>query len=111
MGLRRRYPGMRALISIGGGGFDTSIWSAATGSAAARAKFVAGVAEWVARVDADGVDLDWEFPGAWRVTWRGVVWRGMERCGVVWRGVHGHVHGRVCGAEGGAACAPLRMTR
>ncbi|KAG2443822.1 hypothetical protein HXX76_002165 [Chlamydomonas incerta] len=63
MGLRRRYPGLRALISIGGGGFDPSIWSAAAGSAAARAKFVAGVAEWVARVDADGVDLDWEFPG------------------------------------------------
>jgi chitinase len=59
--LKSTYPGLNVDISVGGwgaGGF-----SEAAGSEAGRRAFADSAARLVASHDADGLDVDWEYPG------------------------------------------------
>ena len=59
--LKTTYPALRVAISVGGwgaGGF-----SEAAGTAAGRRAFADSAAQLLASHDADGLDVDWEYPG------------------------------------------------
>ncbi len=59
--LKQRDPGLKVDISVGGwgaGGF-----SEAAGTAAGRRRFADSAAQLVAAHGADGLDIDWEYPG------------------------------------------------
>ncbi len=69
---RHVNPLPQGIISIGGGSFSPDIWSEMAATAATRAKFVASVVSWLQTYQADGIDLDWEFPsGRGRGGWGG----------------------------------------
>lgn len=57
----RLSPEAKVLVSIGGWG-DTG-WEEAARTEQGRARWAANVATMVADTGADGVDVDWEFPG------------------------------------------------
>ena len=59
--LRRAHPALKVAISVGGwgaGGF-----SEAAGSASSRQAFADSAAQLLTDQDADGLDVDWEYPG------------------------------------------------
>ena len=55
--------GVQVLISVGGWGWDAE-FEAMAADPAARARFVAGLVEFVAAHNLDGADIDWEYPEA-----------------------------------------------
>jgi chitinase len=61
-GLRRRYPHLAILVSVGGwtwsGGFSDAALTAQS-----RQRFVESAVAFVRRHDLDGFDVDWEYPG------------------------------------------------
>lgn len=59
--LKSDNPQLRLLISVGGWGADG--FSDAALSDASRATLAQSIAELLARTQADGIDLDWEYPG------------------------------------------------
>ncbi len=61
--LKSRWPATKLLISVGGGGFSTALWSRLVASPANRATFIASTVAMMRSVNADGIDLDYEFPG------------------------------------------------
>ncbi|KAG2431216.1 hypothetical protein HXX76_009744 [Chlamydomonas incerta] len=61
-GLKSRWPATQLLLSVGGGGFSTAVWSAT--ATTGRAAFVDSLVAAVVAAGADGVDIDWESPGA-----------------------------------------------
>ncbi|KAI9222066.1 glycoside hydrolase superfamily [Blastocladiella britannica] len=60
--VRRRNPGLRSLISIGGWSWSAS-FSSATRTTAARATLVQSIMDFIVQYKFDGVDIDWEYPG------------------------------------------------
>lgn len=61
--LRPKFePGTKFVIAIGGWG-DTSGFDAAARDEQSRAKWSRNVARMVEDMGADGVDVDWEYPG------------------------------------------------
>ncbi|KXZ46323.1 hypothetical protein GPECTOR_45g93 [Gonium pectorale] len=60
--LKTRWPTTKLLLSVGGGGFSTSTWSAA--ATTGLATFVNNLVAAMKAAGADGIDLDWEFPVA-----------------------------------------------
>ncbi|PON99203.1 1,4-alpha-glucan-branching enzyme [Trema orientale] len=60
--LRARYPPVKTLLSIGGGGNDPKVFSKMASSRATRRAFIGSTIEVARRFGFDGVDLDWEFP-------------------------------------------------
>ncbi|HET9317643.1 MAG TPA: glycoside hydrolase family 18 protein [Vicinamibacteria bacterium] len=60
--LRRTYPHLKLLVSVGGwtwsGGFSDAALTARS-----RRRFVDSMVDLVARHDLDGADVDWEYPG------------------------------------------------
>lgn len=61
VGLKKKNPALRVLVSIGGwgaGGF-----SPMAADSAKRAKFAADCKRVCTQYDLDGIDIDWEFPG------------------------------------------------
>ncbi|EFJ45717.1 hypothetical protein VOLCADRAFT_105813 [Volvox carteri f. nagariensis] len=60
--LKSRWPATKLILSIGGGGFSTTIWTkaATTGLTA----FVNSAIKAMKSANADGIDLDWEYPVA-----------------------------------------------
>ncbi|KAK2591706.1 hypothetical protein QQS21_010591 [Conoideocrella luteorostrata] len=67
--LKEVKPGMQTFISVGGWSFtDPSstqkAFSTMVSSAANRAKFINGLVHFMDNYGFDGVDLDWEYPGA-----------------------------------------------
>lgn len=60
--LRKSNPSLKILVSVGGW-----LWSGGFSDAAltprSRALFIQSVAEFLARYDLDGLDIDWEYPG------------------------------------------------
>nr|BAJ99972.1 predicted protein [Hordeum vulgare subsp. vulgare] len=61
--VRQRNPNLRVLISIGGWSWS-KYFSVVARTPASRAIFVASVVDFVRRYRFDGVDYDWEYPGA-----------------------------------------------
>ncbi|GFR50490.1 hypothetical protein Agub_g12755, partial [Astrephomene gubernaculifera] len=62
--LKARWPTTALILSIGGGGFSTSIWSGLASSTTSRAAFISSAVAAMKAANADGIDLDWEFPTA-----------------------------------------------
>ncbi|KAL5946194.1 hypothetical protein ACKVV1_004966 [Pyricularia oryzae] len=61
--VRRQFlPGTKVMIAIGGWG-DVAGFETAAASAESRKRFAANVARMVEATGADGIDLDWEYPG------------------------------------------------
>ena len=59
--LKRKYPGLRVLISVGGWDYSGQ-FSAVAATEQGREVFAQSCAEFVAEHGLDGVDLDWEYP-------------------------------------------------
>ena len=61
-GLRRRFPQLAILVSVGGwtwsGGFSDAVLTAES-----RRRFVESAITFLQRHDLDGIDVDWEYPG------------------------------------------------
>lgn len=55
-------PGTKVMVAIGGWG-DTHGFSAAAQTDSSRTRFARNVAAMVEATGADGVDIDWEYPG------------------------------------------------
>jgi GH18 family chitinase len=55
-------PGTKIMVAIGGWG-DTEGFAEAAATDASRKRFAKNVASMVAATNADGVDIDWEYPG------------------------------------------------
>jgi chitinase len=60
--LKKRNPGLKLLVSVGGwswsGGFSDMALSSSS-----RKKFIASAAQFMHTYDLDGLDVDWEYPG------------------------------------------------
>ncbi|KAH7633186.1 family 18 glycosyl hydrolase [Sordaria sp. MPI-SDFR-AT-0083] len=70
MNMKQKAPGLKIWLSIGGWTFsdndtDTQpLWGEIAGSSANRAKFIKNLSTFMSDHGLDGVDLDWEYPGA-----------------------------------------------
>ena len=68
--LKQKAPGLRIWISLGGwtfsdNGTDTqAVWADIAGSASNRGQFIRNLVTFMKEWGFDGVDLDWEYPGA-----------------------------------------------
>lgn len=62
VGLKKRNPKLKVLISLGGWGGCESC-SEIFSEASAREEFAQSVLDILTQFDADGIDLDWEYPG------------------------------------------------
>ncbi|TLD14212.1 uncharacterized protein PgNI_03529 [Pyricularia grisea] len=61
--VRRQFlPGTKVMVAIGGWG-DTAGFETAAASAESRKRFATNIARMVEATGADGIDLDWEYPG------------------------------------------------
>lgn len=58
--LKRMGPKM--ILSVGGWNFPSAYFSKMVGSADARKKFIASTKQWLDKYNADGIDIDWEYP-------------------------------------------------
>jgi len=58
--LKAMHP--KLLLSIGGWNFPSAYFSKMVASSAARTKFVNSAKSWVSQHNADGIDIDWEYP-------------------------------------------------
>jgi len=61
--LKAKYPQLLLLISIGGANHSTN-FAAVAGDEGLRAQFVQSSVQFMAQNGFDGIDIDWEFPGA-----------------------------------------------
>ena len=62
--MKATNPDLKVMLSVGGWNFPAAFFSAMAKTAASRAIFVASVKSWIAQFNADGVDIDWEYPCA-----------------------------------------------
>jgi chitinase len=60
--LKKKHPHLKTLVSVGGWTLSGN-FSDAAATAQSRDRFARSCADFVARLDFDGVDIDWEFPG------------------------------------------------
>lgn len=59
-------------VSLAIGGWNDSQgdkYSRLVNNPAARARFITHVIEFLQKYDFDGLDLDWEYPKCWQVSW------------------------------------------
>eukprot|EP00727_Mastigamoeba_balamuthi_P010273 m51a1_g5869 putative chitotriosidase-1 (525) ;mRNA; f:400774-402491 len=66
-GLRARSPGLRVLLSVGGGSFSfdeatKGVFGKMAASQATRAAFIASAVQGARQHALDGIDIDWEYP-------------------------------------------------
>ncbi|XP_060962551.1 class V chitinase CHIT5a-like isoform X1 [Cannabis sativa] len=60
--LQNKYPPVKTLLSIGGGGNDPKVFSEMASSRRTRKTFIKSTIKVARRYGFDGIDLDWEFP-------------------------------------------------
>ncbi|KAK7260933.1 hypothetical protein RIF29_27234 [Crotalaria pallida] len=61
-GLRNRYPPVKTLLSIGGGGSNSTLFSIMARTKQNRENFINSTIHVARQYGFDGLDLDWEFP-------------------------------------------------
>ena len=61
-GLKTRYPLVKTLLSIGGGGSNATVFATMASSKQTRQSFIDSTIQMARKYGFDGVDLDWEFP-------------------------------------------------
>jgi len=54
--------GPKLLLSVGGWNFPSAYFSKMISSSASRTKFINSAKSWLSQHNADGIDIDWEFP-------------------------------------------------
>lgn len=74
LALKQRNANLKVLISVGGWGADG--FSDAAATEASRSRFAQSAAELLVRTHADGIDIDWEYPG---LPGPGIKWRAEDR--------------------------------
>ncbi|ELX13092.1 chitinase [Janthinobacterium sp. HH01] len=60
--LKRRHPGFKVVVSVGGWNWSNRFSNVAD-APAARAAFIASAVKTMRRHGLDGIDIDWEYPG------------------------------------------------
>ena len=65
--LKRKYPGLKVLVSVGGQGTD-KVFSAMAGDETSRRTFADDAVRFVRAYGLDGIDVDWEYPGLKKAT-------------------------------------------
>ncbi len=65
--IKRKYPSIKVLVSVGGYGTSKS-FSAMASDSIGRTAFVDDAVRFVRHYGMDGIDLDWEFPGLEKAT-------------------------------------------
>jgi chitinase len=69
--MREQAPHMKLLLSVGGWSMS-STFSKCSKNAADRAKIIKSVKDFLVKYDFDGIDYDWEYPGANRTDGDGI---------------------------------------
>lgn len=62
--LKTKFPGLKTLIAVGGWTFQQARFCAAASTEVKREKFAKSVVKFLDQHGFDGIDIDWEYPGA-----------------------------------------------
>jgi chitinase len=62
--LKRKNPGLQVWIAVGGWSAGGEVFSNMCSTAANRAAFISSTLQFMKAYAFDGVDIDWEYPGA-----------------------------------------------
>ncbi|XP_043247037.1 endochitinase-like [Amphibalanus amphitrite] len=62
--LKQRYPGLVTTVAMGGWGEGGKKYSEMTSDPSRRKSFIASVVAFIKEYNFDGLDVDWEYPGA-----------------------------------------------
>jgi len=58
--IARMHP--KLIISVGGWNFPSAYFSKMVADSSARQKFISSAKSWISKYNADGIDIDWEYP-------------------------------------------------
>ena len=64
MALKSQNPGLRVMLAIGGWNEGGKKYSQMSSSSESRRRFIKSAVDLLAEHGFDGLDLDWEYPGA-----------------------------------------------